>query len=167
MNSISSQVYRCPNCSAELTDEYCSRCGQRRIRPEDLSARRFLKELVDEIAGLRQKSKTLRTLHTLLTPGLLTAEHLTGRRQSHLNPLKLDVVCASIFFLAAPVAGFRLASMLDADPSGALSSLVSARAAERSLNRPLFDARFDVRAQSVYTITLGAAALVFALSALP
>ena len=47
--------------------------------------------------------------------------------------------------------------------AGTLSSLVSARAAARGLDPPLFNARFDVRVQSVYTITLGAAAVVFAL----
>jgi hypothetical protein len=61
------------------------------------------------------------------------------------------------------VAGFKLASMLDSDASGYLSRLVSARAAERGLDRPLFNARFDVRVQSVFTITLGVAAIIFAL----
>ena len=154
---------RCPNCSAELTHEYCSRCGQRRIHPQDLSARRFLREIADEIASFHEKFKTLRTLRGLLTPGLLTAEYLAGRRQPHLNPFKLYLVCAAIFFLSAPVAGLKLVSMLDSDASGDLSRLVSARAAERGLDRPLFNARFDVRVQSVFTITLGVAAIVFAL----
>lgn len=156
-------MLRCPNCSAELAHEYCARCGQRRIHPQDLSARRFFRELVDEIANFHAKFKTLRTLRGLLTPGLLTAEYLAGRRQRHLSPFKIYLVCAAIFFLSAPVAGFRLGSMLDSDPSGALNELVSARVAERGLDRPLFNARFDVRVQSVYTITLGAAAIVFAL----
>jgi len=71
-------------------------------------------------------------------------------------------VCCNLF-LSAPLAGFNLASMLDADQSGALVNMVSARVAERGLERPLFNARFDVRVQSVFTIALGAAAIVFAL----
>jgi hypothetical protein len=160
---VERQLPRCPNCSAELADEYCPRCGQRRIRPQDLSARRFLHEVVDEVTNFRAKFKTLHTLRRLLSAGVLTAEYLTGQRQPHLSPFKVYLVCAAIFFLSAPVAGFGLASMLDSDRSGTLSRLVSARAAERGLDLPLFEARFDVRVQSVYTITLGAAAILFAL----
>src|SRR5262245_34174834 len=130
---------RCPNCSAELIEEYCARCGQRRIHPKDLSARRFLDELVDEIASLRAHFKTLHTLRALLTPGLLTADFLAGRRQPYLSPLKLYLVCAAIFFLSAPVAGFKLESMLAADTSGTLGTLVSARVLERRLDPAVFD----------------------------
>ena len=72
-------------------------------------------------------------------------------------------MCAAIFFLSAPRAGFQLASMLEADRSGTLSQLVFARIAQRDLDAPLFNARFDLRVQSVYTIALGAVAIVFAL----
>lgn len=154
---------RCPNCSAELAHEYCPGCGQRRIHPQDLSARRFLGELAHEIANDRERFKTVRTLRGLLAPGLLTAEYLAGRRRRHLSPFKVYLVCAAIFFFSAPIAGFTLASMLDSDPSGALNGLVSARAAELGLDRPLFNARFDVRVQSILTITMGAAAILFAL----
>jgi hypothetical protein len=154
---------RCPNCSSELVGEYCPRCGQRRIHPQDLSARRYFRELADQIATLHERFKTLRTLRTLLVPGLLSAEFIAGRRQPYLTPFKVYVVCAAMFFLAAPTAGFTLASMLETDQSGTLRRLASARAADRGLAPPLFNARFDVRVQSVYTITLGAAAVVFAL----
>jgi len=73
-------------------------------------------------------------------------------------------VCAAIFFLSAPVAGFTLTAMADADRSGDLRRLASARAAERRMDSSYFNARFDVRVQSVYTVTLGAVALVFALT---
>jgi hypothetical protein len=151
------QMSRCPNCSAELGFEYCPRCGQRRIHPQDLSARHYFRELADEVATFHERFKTLRTLRKLLVPGLLSAEFLAGRRQPYLTPFKVYVVCAAMFFLAAPTAGFTLASMLEADQSGTLSRLVSARPADRGLAPPFFNARFDVRVQSVYTITLGAA----------
>jgi hypothetical protein len=92
---------RCPNCSSELEFEYCPRCGQRRIHPEDLSARHYFRELADEIATLHERFKTLRTLRTLLVPGLLSAEFLAGQRQPYLTPFKVYVVCAAVFFLAA------------------------------------------------------------------
>jgi hypothetical protein len=160
---VEREMSRCPNCSAQLECEYCPRCGQRRIHPQDLSARHYFRELADEIATLPERFKTLRTLRSLLVPGLLSAEFLAGRRQPYLTPFKVYVVCAAMFFLAAPMAGFTLASLLEADQSGTLSRLASARAADRGLAPPLFNARFDVRVQSVYTITLGAAAVVIAL----
>ena len=157
------EVARCPNCLAELVCEYCPRCGQRRIHPQELSARRYFRELASEMATVPERFKTLRTLRKLFIPGLLTADFLRGRRQPYLTPFKVYVLCAALFFLAAPTAGFTLATMLEADRSGTLSSLASAKAAARGLATPLFNARFDVRLQSVYTITLGAAAIVFAL----
>lgn len=49
---VERDMSRCPSCSAELEQEYCPVCGQRRIRPEDLSARRFFHEWFDEFANL-------------------------------------------------------------------------------------------------------------------
>ena len=153
---------RCPNCSAEVTQEYCPACGQRRIGPDDLSARRFFQELFDELADLQLKFKTGRTLRGLLTPGWLTAEYLAGRRQAYLAPFKLYLVCAAIFFLSAPLAGFRLSSLIESDRSGTVARLVSARVADTDPGRPLFNARFDLRVQSVYTIAVGIEAVVLA-----
>lgn len=155
---------RCPNCSADLTGEYCCRCGQRRIDPRELSFRHFLNELADAVTDFRSHFKTLRTLRRLPVPGLLTTEFLEGRRERYLSPLKVYLVCAAFYFLSAPIAGFTLASMLDADQSGVLRALVSARATARHLDPSYFNARFDVRVQTVYTVTLGAASVVFAVA---
>jgi hypothetical protein len=156
-------MLRCPNCSSELTDEYCAHCGQHRVQVDELSARHFVSEVVDEVTSFRTKFKTLRTLRGLLIPGFLTEEYLAGRRQPFLSPFKAYLVCAAFFFLSAPVAGFTLASMLDADRSGELRRLVTVREAERHLDPAVFNLRFDSRVQSVYTITLGAVAIGFAL----
>ncbi len=154
----------CPNCTAPLEGEYCARCGQRRIHPEDLSARRFFRELAAEIADLPERLTSVRTLRSLLVPGRLTSEYLAGRRQPYLTPFKFYVLCAAIFFLLAPVAGFTLASMLASDSSGELNSLVSAHLAQRGLEPAVFNARFDARVQSIFTLTFGATALVLALA---
>jgi hypothetical protein len=137
-------------------------CGQRRIHPHDLSARHFMREMADEVANLHSKFKILRSLRGLLIPGFLTVEYLAGRRQPHLSPIKLYLVCAAIFFVSAPLTGFSLAAMLEEDPSSPLSRLVAQRMAESGVDRSLFTARFDVRVQSVDTIVLGAGAIVIA-----
>jgi hypothetical protein len=151
---------KCPNCSAELPQEYCSNCGERRIRPDDLSARRFFRDLFDEVANLNKKFKTVRTLRGLAKPGWLTVEYLAGRRQPYLTPFKVYLVCAAIFFLSAPLAGFNLASLIESDRSGTVGRLASARVGDTDPRRPLFNARFDSRVQSVYTIAGGFEAVV-------
>ncbi len=138
-------------------------CGQPRIDPRDLSARRFFHEVADEVATLRLKFKTIRSLRALVTPGLLTTEYLAGRRQRHLSPIQLYFVCAALFFLAAPLAGFTLTSLVANDRSGDLMRLVAARTAERGLDPSVFSERFDLRVQSVYTVALGTGVIAVAL----
>jgi uncharacterized membrane protein len=72
------------------------------------------------------------------------------------------LVCAAIFFLSAPQAGFSLAALIESDRGGAVGRLVAARVADDDPGRPLFNARFDLRVQSVYTIAVGIEALLLA-----
>jgi hypothetical protein len=153
----------CPTCSAEGIGDYCSSCGERRVRPDDLSATAFVHEIADQVASFRFKFKTLHTLRALVRPGLLTTEFLAGRRRPYLTPLRLYLVCAALFFLAAPWAGFTLEEMIQHDPSGSLSSLASTQMADRGLDRAHFTERFDLRIQSVYTIAVGAGVIASAL----
>ena len=114
---------------------YCAACGQRRDRSAaTCPSRRFVSELADEVGTLGFRFKTVRTLRSLLIPGLLTAEFLAGRRQPYLSPMKVYFVCAAIFFLAAPLAGFTLPSLIADDRSGELLRLVAARAAARGID---------------------------------
>jgi hypothetical protein len=133
-------VYQCPNCSAHLDAQYCPVCGQQRIDPLDLTARRFFHELADELGTLRSKFKTIRTVRALAVPGLVTAEFLAGHRQRYLSPIKLYFVCAALFFLAAPLAGFTLPALMADDRTGNLARLVAAQA--RGLDSWPFAARF-------------------------
>jgi len=102
-------------------------------------------------------------MRLLLWPGVLTAEYLAGRRQPYLTPIKIYFVCAAIFFLAAPWAGFNLGSLIEHDPSGTLLTRVSAQMAVRGLDRPQFEARFDLLLRSIYTIS-GVSASVLGLA---
>ena len=108
------------------------------------------------------KFKTLRTLRGLAIPGWLTAVYPEGRRQRYLTPFKIHLVCAAIFVLAAPLAGFNLVSLTESDQSGTVGRVASARVADNDPRRPLFNARFDGRVQSVYTIAVGIEAIVLA-----
>lgn len=153
----------CPNCLAESGGEYCAACGQQRLHDDDLSATRFLRDIADQAVNLRFNFKILRSLAALATPGRLPVEFLSGRRGGYLNPLRLYLVCAAIFFVAAPWAGFTLEQMIDNDRSGALAQLASAQMAVKTMTRAHFAERFDLRVQTVYTIALGAGVVAIAL----
>jgi Protein of unknown function (DUF3667) len=146
-----------------MADEFCPACGQQRIDPADLSARHFFRELADEVATLGVKFKILRSVRALVSPGRLTTEFLAGRRQPYLRPIPLYFVCAALFFLAAPLAGFTLSALIAEDRSGDLTRLVAARADERGLDPVLFSQRFDLQVQSVYTLALGTGVVAVAL----
>jgi hypothetical protein len=98
----------CENCGTALAGEYCQACGQRAIEGDDLTLRHFFRVAADEILHLG----------LLFNPGTLTAAYLSGRRAPFTSPVKLYLVCAAIFLLLAPLAGFTLEQMLAGDSSG-------------------------------------------------
>ena len=77
--------------------------------------------------------------------------------------MKVYFVCAAIFFLAAPIAGFTLPSLIADDRSGELLRLVAARASARGIDPAVFSQRFDLRLPSVYTLALGSGVIAVAL----
>src|SRR4026209_2435112 len=86
----------CRNCGAELLGRFCHQCGQKAIASR-VSVRDFLHEAADELAHLDGKIfQTLKLL--LLKPGLLTVEHLQGRRVRYVPPLRLYLSCSLLFF---------------------------------------------------------------------
>lgn len=155
----------CANCGAVLAGEYCHGCGQRPADGDELTVRHAARTAADEILHL--ESKTLRSVARLFTPGFLTAAYLAGHRVRYTSPVKLYLACAAIFFLLAPFAGFALEDMLASDPSGTIARWVAEEVARKGLHRDLFVERFDLRFQTVYTVSLflsvigGAAMLAF------
>lgn len=88
----------CPTCGADAMRRYCAECGERRVDEEDLSLRRFLGDVLHAVTNL--DSSVLRSLAALVRrPGLLTAEHLAGRRRPYVGPLRLFLLCNILFFL--------------------------------------------------------------------
>ena len=91
----------CPNCGSAGMARYCPDCGQAAPAPDDYSLRAHAADLWDQVASV--DGKALRTLWTLLRrPGLLTADHLRGRRGRYLKPLQLFLLVNVLLFVAAP-----------------------------------------------------------------
>jgi hypothetical protein len=87
----------CLNCGSEITDRYCTHCGQENIEPKETVGylvRHFLGDIT------HYDSKFLTTIRDLLLkPGFLTKEYLEGRRTAYLNPIRMYVFISAFFFL--------------------------------------------------------------------
>ena len=88
----------CPNCqtSFDKNYKYCPECGQEN-KELKLDLKYFLAEWMSAVFNL--DSKIFRTLKLLfLKPGKLTAEFISGRRNSYIQPVRLYLVGSFIFF---------------------------------------------------------------------
>jgi hypothetical protein len=63
-------------------------------------------------------------------------------------------LCATIFFLAAPIAGFNFEAFMHQDNRGVFRQIVEARMKARQMDEALFAERFNLRFQTVYTLGL-------------
>ncbi|HET7230217.1 MAG TPA: DUF3667 domain-containing protein [Longimicrobium sp.] len=96
----------CPSCGKPIADEYCGACGERRPRPEHLSARSFLRELREDVLDL--DGRALRSFRLLLTrPGLLTLEVLRGRRKQYLGAIKMYLGVFALTMLVSSLVAAR------------------------------------------------------------
>lgn len=80
----------CKNCNAELREEekYCYNCGQKNSQGR-LTTKAFINESWQEF--LRFDRRFFRTMFTLLIPGRLTNEIISGRRARYIKPIRLYI----------------------------------------------------------------------------
>ncbi len=162
----SSAETTCTNCHELLHGEYCSRCGQKRFDPHQLTLKYFAKEAAAEVTDF-EHSKLLRSLRLLFVrPGFLTDEWLTGRRKSYISPLKVFLIgFALTFFLYTvyqPVAVYDLRTMIAADRTGAYQKIVDDIAKKRSLPPNLVIERITEKWQAYTSATQITNVLFFA-----
>lgn len=88
----------CPNCGHEARGRFCDACGQAQgdLMPSVAS---WIKDAVDELFGVNGKlPRSIRSL--VWPPGDLTLEWHRGRRVRFVNPFRLYLGTALLFFLA-------------------------------------------------------------------
>ena len=94
----------CTNCGAGPVDRFCAACGQRRVTPDDFTARAFLHELLGEFISL--DGRLWLTLWTLVRhPGKLAREYFDGRGARYMRPLNLFLLLNLVFFIIQPHTG--------------------------------------------------------------
>ncbi|TAH14541.1 MAG: DUF3667 domain-containing protein [Sphingobacteriia bacterium] len=87
----------CLNCNAVLEGRFCHICGQENIAPRE-SFWNMLTHFVFDLFHFDGKFfSTIKYL--LFSPGILTKEHLKGRRASYLHPIRMYVFTSAFFFL--------------------------------------------------------------------
>jgi hypothetical protein len=94
----------CTNCGAGPVDRFCAACGQRRVTPQDFTARTFLREMLSEFVSL--DGRFWLTLWTLVRhPGKLAREYFDGRGARYMRPLNLFLLLNLVFFIIQPHTG--------------------------------------------------------------
>jgi hypothetical protein len=139
--------FECVNCGGASTDAYCSHCGQKRVREDDLSVRHAWHHVIHETLHL--DGRIVSTLRLLFTrPGQLTLDYLEGRRARYIHPIRLFVVFSAIYFLAE---GMEFASDILESPAGASTRhALGARAAREMSSYPALLQTVDERARVAF-----------------
>jgi Protein of unknown function (DUF3667) len=87
----------CLNCNAQLNGRFCHVCGQENLEPKENFAT-LANHFFEDVTHFDGKFfSTLKLL--LLKPGFLSHEYLLGKRASYLNPIRMYVFTAFVFFL--------------------------------------------------------------------
>jgi len=87
----------CLNCGAEVTDRFCSHCGQENIEPRE-NFWQLLVHFFNDFTHFDGKFfSTIRVL--LLKPGKLTCEYIAGRRAGYLHPIRMYLFISFAFFI--------------------------------------------------------------------
>jgi hypothetical protein len=136
----------CPTCGAPRPDEFCGRCGEKRVDEHDYSLRAFLRHAVEHIGEL--DFAVFRTIATLFRhPGLLTTEYFDGRRRPYMKPLQLFITINVVFFLLAShtnLLGYGLDHYVNGSSLRATTQhMVQAKLAARHITYAQYRVRFD------------------------
>jgi hypothetical protein len=169
----------CPSCGHPHSTRYCGQCGERRAEPDELSFKRFLHALGEELLPgweaedgqpvRRAGGRIYRTVYTLFRhPGQLTADYVAGRRRPYMKPVQVFLVVAVIFFLFGHnYFQFRLREYARVPFVGPTAQLFAAEQVRLGLTaaqyEELFITRLEAHKKSVMAVTVP----IFALGLLP
>jgi hypothetical protein len=104
-----------------MPSTYCPSCGQRAVKPKDLTLGHALHHLVHETLHLDGRLwSTLKLL--FLRPGQLSLDFAEGRRQRHIHPVRLLLVIAGLYFLVANPTVMNLQHIAGRDKSGRVAA---------------------------------------------
>lgn len=87
----------CQNCGADLTDNFCTNCGQKKSGVYDRSVKSLLSHFFEEF--FTWDAKFFLSMKYLFTrPGYLTHEYISGRIMRYISPVKLFLFTSFMLF---------------------------------------------------------------------
>lgn len=145
---MSVAAWICPTCGQSVGTPYCPRCGEKPLRPRDLTLGGLLEQAFQALSSV--DSTLIRSFRVLLTrPGELTANYVSGRRAAWLGPVHVFIIANVLLFAAqsltqSTVVGVPLASNLtQQDWSELARSLVNDRLAAKQTMLEAYAPIFD------------------------
>lgn len=100
------KVISCKTCGSELRGDYCHHCGEKFLKPEDKSAKKWLADLFSNIWMLDGKLfNTVKAL--MLAPGRFASDYSEGVRKPYVKPLNLFLMANLIYFLTSGFDTFK------------------------------------------------------------
>jgi hypothetical protein len=166
------QPWTCPTCRTIERTPYCPRCGERPLRPRELTVGGLAHEAFEALTDI--DGRLLTSFRCLVSrPGALTVAFVEGRRKPYIGPVALFLVANVLFFAIESMTGglvfsTTLESHLHSQPwSDLVQGLVARRLTESGTTLELYAPRFDgavaLHARSLVLAMAAAFALVVAL----
>jgi len=151
-------AWTCPSCRGVVATAYCPDCGERPLRPQELTLHGLAGQAFEALTDV--DGRLLRSVRALLLqPGSLTLAYGEGRRKPFIGPFQLFLLANVVFFAVQSLTHTRVfSSSLDShlhhqDWSALAQELVGHRlaAANTTLDRfaPLFDRAVVLHAKSL------------------
>lgn len=164
--------WTCPSCRGAVSSPYCPGCGERPLRPQDLTLHGLASQAFEALTDV--DGRLLRSLRSLVArPGLLTVAYSQGRRRPFIGPVSLFLTANVVFFAIEAMTGgavfaARLEGHLHTQPWSEMAGpIVAARlqalGASLETFAPRFDAAVATHARSLILVMAIAFAPVLAL----
>ncbi len=101
----------CPSCGQNVTQNYCSSCGEERLKPERRSLNYLIKGLFSDLTSV--DGKWFSTLKLIaVQPGQFETNYCNGRRVAYLKPITFFLMVNVIFVFLSPLTDFYV-NLLD------------------------------------------------------
>jgi len=140
--------WTCPSCRGAVSTPYCPVCGERPLRPQELTLHGLAGQAFEALTDV--DGRLLRSVRTLVaSPGLLTVAYAEGRRKPFIGPVSLFLSTNVLFFAVetltkSTVFSAPLQAHLHAQPwTETAGPLVAARLQSLGTTLEMFAPRFD------------------------
>jgi hypothetical protein len=145
----------CQNCGADLTGNYCSRCGQKSTAVYDKSLKSLMNHFFEEF--FTWDSRFFLSMKYLFTrPGYLTHEYISGRIQSYVSPVKLFLFTSfALFFIMIKTDPDSYKALVtDSDDSDVFKQFVLEQQSQSNESEDLFIDNFNEEINGNITLYL-------------